>query len=271
MTTSAPASAVTPEELGFLVSGPGRATEAAMARLLDADLIRISRQALVSAVNRPGNGATPLEQQILTSVRAYPQNIDVVAKSTAHSPAVEGLRQHLLQRGLMQKRRSGCFLPLVFIVAFGTFMAGAFSDNFGVYLVVAGAVAVLGTILLGPRGPLTSAGKRVLRDTPAADRVMAVARYGLRGRIMNQPVADMFGLTASIVGMLPVRGTKKQSSSSDSGGCGSGCGSSCGSSCGGSSCSSSSSSCSSSSSSCSSSSSSSCSSSSSSSCSSSSS
>lgn len=272
MTTSAQASAVTPEELGFLISGPGRASEVALARLLDAGLIRISRQGLVSAVDAPGNGATPLEAQMLASLRTSPQNLDVIAKMTAYSPASESLRQHLLARRLIGKPRKGALYPWAWIAAIIAFFIGVGSDNFLVYLLVAIALVVLGVLFLRPKGHLTATGKRVVQQAAALDRVTAVAVYGLRGKIFHQPVYAMFDLTASVVGMLPVRRRKKRvRADSGVGSCGAGCGSSC-SSCSSSSCSSasscssSSSSSSCSSSSCSSSSSSSCSSSSSSSC-----
>ncbi|TWP48125.1 TIGR04222 domain-containing membrane protein [Lentzea tibetensis] len=257
MTTSTQASTVTPEELGFLVSGPGRASEVALARLLDAGLIRISRQGLVSAVETPGNGATPLEAQMLASLRISPQNLDVITKTTAYSPATESLRQHLLARRLIGKPRKGALYPWAWIIAILTFVIGLGADNFLPYLLVAVAVAVLGVVFLRRKGHLTGAGKRVVKRAAALDRVTAVAVYGLRGKIFNQPVYAMFGLTASVVGMLPVRRIKKRvREDTGVGSCGTSCGSSCSSCSSASSCSSSSSSCSSSS--CSSSSSSSC-------------
>ena len=73
-----------PEELGCLTGGPARAAEVALARLLHAGLVRISRDGVASAVNVPGRGpSSPLEAQILNGLR--------------YGLAETGLRRRLLQ------------------------------------------------------------------------------------------------------------------------------------------------------------------------------
>ncbi|WP_089958948.1 TIGR04222 domain-containing membrane protein [Lentzea xinjiangensis] len=56
----------TPEELGCLSGGPSRAAGVALARLLQAGLVRVSREGVVTAVHRPPRTPiSPLEARIL--------------------------------------------------------------------------------------------------------------------------------------------------------------------------------------------------------------
>ncbi len=96
----------TQEELGCLSGGPPRAAEVALARLLQAGLVRVSREGVVTAVHLPAPAPTsPLEARILTDVRAGRYLPDVLREATASTEAA-ALRAHLADRGLLRRRRS---------------------------------------------------------------------------------------------------------------------------------------------------------------------
>ncbi|MBM7863337.1 TIGR04222 domain-containing membrane protein [Lentzea nigeriaca] len=238
---------LSPEEIGYLTAGPGRAAETALARLIDADLVRVSRQGLVSAVHLGDHGAlTELERRTLSYARTGAR-FDTVVQSTAYSTEMKRLHQHLLDQKLMQqprRRHEGWWFSLavaIVLVVLG-FTAPAF------FLGV--PIALLFFVWQRGRKAVTEAGAKALRHVAATDRVHAVALYGFCGKVNGHAVADLFELSQGIVKMLPLKQNRKRRSSSDGGGgCGSSC-SSCGSGCGGSSCSSSSSGCSSGGSSC---------------------
>ena len=89
---------ITVEEFGFLSGGPGRAAEVAVVRLLEAGLLRISREGVVSAVSATSQGAsTPLEAYALGAARTG-RMLGELIKSTAGSSALDGLKQHLVDR-----------------------------------------------------------------------------------------------------------------------------------------------------------------------------
>jgi uncharacterized protein (TIGR04222 family) len=239
--TTARGTRLPPEEIGYLVAGPGRAAETALARLLDADLVRVSRDGLVSAVHQTELGAaTAVETAVLVNLRKAVR-FDAVARNAAKSAEMRSLHQQLRARGLTRDPRPRLAVWWVFL-AFGVLLSLlAFLEPWTLF----GAVAFLGVgyWTYGAK-PLTRAGRAALKDVTASDRVLAVALEGFRGRIGNQTVGELFGLPQSVVKMLP-RKRKKKAGNRGGGsayGCGSGCGSSsCGSS---SSCSSGSSSCS---------------------------
>ncbi|PWK79442.1 uncharacterized protein (TIGR04222 family) [Lentzea atacamensis] len=234
------------EQVGYLTAGPGRAAETALARLIDAGLVRVSRDGLVSAVHQNNHGATTaIEARILSYART-PVRFDTIVRSAAHSTEMSMLHQHLLDRKLLQRprrRNEGWCFSLVIAVVLVLLGFVALEFLLGV------PIAVLFFLRQRGRKAITGAGREALLRVTATDRVHAVAVYGFCGRVNRRPVADLFELSQSIVRMLPLKQNRKRRSSSDGGGSGSSC-SSCGSGCGSSSCSSSSgSSCSSSSSS----------------------
>lgn len=234
----------TAEELGCLVGGPARAAEVALARLIQAGLVRVSREGVLSAVHVPGRGpSTPLEAQILIGLR-HGRHLNDVVHGAFSSAEAEGLRAHLVGRGLLRRRRSlrPRLYPWLFLLAPLLMVAGVLDAvapelqrefvpqlpefPFWYFFAAAAAVFVLGSVLAvrDPGRLRTRAGyvlmKRVQRRVNAHDPVGAVAVHGLRGRIGGLAIAGMFGLSAVVVGTLPGR------DSSSSGSCGGGCSSS---------------------------------------------
>jgi uncharacterized protein (TIGR04222 family) len=224
------------EELGFLAGGPARATEVAIARLLDADLIRISREGWVSAVNGRGRPFSPLEAYILNGLRHGSASLHDVAQAAMTSPEADGLRQHLISRELLRtKKRRFKLYPWLFIGA-ALLIFGGVDDGWRPDLLGAGAAVVVLALVLMNRdtGNLTRTGHTTLNGMTPRERLGFAAVHGLRGKAgLHGKVAAMFGLPDSVVRTLP--NTKKTGDSSCGSG-GSGCGSSCGSSCGGGGC-----------------------------------
>ncbi len=274
MAKSSAAAGLSAEEIGFLAGGPGRAAEAALARLLDGGLVRVSREGLVTAVHQNGYGAaTALEASVLAGSQGTARPLQQVVQTAVSSQEMGAVRYGLVDRAMVHRRwgkarggRGALRTLLLFLGFFIAIVAVATEP----YFLVLSAVLLFLVILMRDKGMLTAIGKGVLghaRRYPRG-RVDAVALYGLRGAVGRQRVCDLFGLPSLLFHPAPVyHGKQKSTSHSSCGGvyehqhynCG-GSSSSCSSnSCGSSSsCSSSSSSCSSSSSSCSSSSSSSC-------------
>ena len=240
---------MTPEELGCLTGGPARAAEVALARLLHAGLVRISRDGVASAVNLPGRGpSSPLEAQILNGLR-YGRPLNDVLHSAAVSSEAAGLRAHLADQGLLRRRRSWRprLYPWLFLLGAGLVLAGVLrlvaselllelpvprvSEYPFWYFFAAGALVFVWASVLSARDPgrlRTRSGyrlvKRAQRRVSPQDPLGAVAARGLRGRVGGLAIAGMFGLTPVMAGMVPHRDTSSSSS------CGGGCSSSsCGS------------------------------------------
>ncbi|NKE56607.1 TIGR04222 domain-containing membrane protein [Lentzea sp. PSKA42] len=231
------------EQIGYLAAGPGRAAETALARLLDAGLVRVSRDGHVSAVHQNNHGAaTRLEARVLTHVR-MPVRFDEVVKTAAWSTEMQSLHQQLREQGLTQNPRRRLPTWWVFLVVGGVLtVLGIGTPEF----LIGAAAFLLFAVWVRGRDPVTRAGKAAVRPVAATDRVLAVALYGFRGKVAGQNVGDLFDLSQSVVKMVQL---KRRKSSSDGGGsgsaaacgsCGSGCGSSSsssgGSSCGGGGC-----------------------------------
>lgn len=224
------------EQVGYLSAGPGRAAETALARLIDGGLVRVSRDGLVTAVHQNNHGATTSVEARILSYARTPVRFDTIVQSTAHSTEMAQLHQHLLDQGLMQRPRhrnpawvfSLALAAVLLLVGFVTPV-----------LLLGVPIAVAFGLWQRGRKAVTSAGREALLHVAATDRVHNVAVYGFCGQVNRRPVAEDFGLSQSIVRMLPPKQQRRRRSSSDGGGCGSS-GSSCGSGCGSSSCSSSS-------------------------------
>jgi uncharacterized protein (TIGR04222 family) len=238
----------TPEELGCLAGGPARAAEVALARLLHAGAVRISREGVVTAVHRNPGRLSPLEARILNSVQVGRYLHDVL-REAATSAEADGLRAHLADRGWLRRRRSWRprLYPWLFLLGAGLVLGGVLrfvapelllelpvprvTEYPFWYFFAAGVLVIVWASVLGSRDPgrlRTRAGYRLVnratgRVSPR-DPLGAVAVHGLRGKIGRVAIAGMFGLTPVMVGLLPARDTSSGSS------CGSGCSSS---SCGG--------------------------------------
>ena len=227
---------LSPEQVGYLSAGPGRAAETALARLIDGGLVRVSRDGLVTAVHQNNHGATTAVEARILSYARTPVRFDTIAQSTAHSTEMSQLHQHLLDQGLTQRPRRrnpawGFSLALAGVLLLLGFVTPVF--------LVGVPIAVAFGLWQRGRKAVTSAGKAALLHVTATDRVHNVAVYGFCGKVNRRPVAEDFGLSQSIVRMLPLNQRRRRRSSSDGGGCGAS-GGSCGSGCGSSSCSSSS-------------------------------
>ncbi|HUQ54140.1 TIGR04222 domain-containing membrane protein [Lentzea sp.] len=249
--TTAQVAQLPPEQIGYLSAGPGRSAETALARLLDAGLVRVSRDGRVSAVHQNNHGATSrVETYILGKVRT-PVSFNKIMKAAADSFEMHTLHRQLMDEKLMRRSRPRLGLWWLFLVIAGLLFVISVGEPSALF----GAVALL-AIAFWARGrsPLTRAGTAALGTVTASDRVRAVALYGFGGRVGGQNVGDLFELPRSVVRMIPLKRGKSASRSNNNSSCGttvsscsscgSGCGSSsCGSSSGGSSCSSGSSSC----------------------------
>lgn len=236
---------VSPEQIGYLAGGPQRAAETALARLLDAGLVRVSREGLVSAVHEADLGVTTaVETSILVHLRK-PARFELVVRKAATSAEMRALYQRMRAERLMRTPRPKLGAWWVFLVIGVVLALAALLEPWTLF----GAAGFLGFAFwsYGAK-PLTKAGRAALEGLNADDRVLTVAKEGFRGRIGNRAVGDLFGLPQSVVKTLPRkkkprRGKGRGAASSAGAGCGAagGCGSSsCGSS---SSCSSSGSSC----------------------------
>lgn len=252
----------TPEELGCLAGGPARAAEAALARLLHAGLVRISRDGVVTAVHHNPGRVTPLEAHILRGLQGR-RYLDEVLRGAAASAEAAGLRAHLADRGLLRRRRSWRprLYPWLYLLGVGLVLVAVARLVFPElpqefvpqvtkypvwYFFAAGGLVFVWAIVLSARDPgrlRTRAGHRTVnrasRRIGAHDPLSAVALMGLRGRVGRYAVAGMFGLTPVMVGMVPQRdkssGSSCGSGCSSSGGCSSGgdSGGGCGGGCGG--------------------------------------
>ncbi|MFI6099086.1 TIGR04222 domain-containing membrane protein [Lentzea sp. NPDC051213] len=266
MAKSSTTTGLSVEEIGFLAGGPGRAAEAALARLMDGGLVRVSREGLVTAVYQNGYGATTaIEAYLLAGINGSSRPISQVVRAAAGSQEMGSLRRGLVDRAMVRrqwgKARGGAnaFRTLLFLLAVASAVAGGVFDK---NLWALSAVLVFFVFLMRDKGMLTPIGNGALKYAArnVRGRVDAVAVHGLRGTTRGQRISDLYGLPANVIHFAPPAHGKMKSTSN---GCSTvyehhhyNCGGTS-SSCSSSSCSSSSS-CGSSSSSCSSSSSSSC-------------
>jgi len=227
------------EEFGFLSGGPGRAAEVAVVRLLEAGLLRISREGVVSAVAATSHGAaTPLEAYALGAARTGRMLGDLI-KATAAGEALEALRQNLVDRGLLvspgRRKLCGSIRSLALV---GVFCAMASVALFHVHIGIGIGLVVLAILIRWFAGrlrrPVRRAGRRAIRKITVMsdDRAGIVAQHGLTGRIGKFPrmyyVWEMLGIAPSAGATLrrhkPVTTTYAGSCSSCSSGSSSSCG-----------------------------------------------
>ncbi|MFJ8966551.1 TIGR04222 domain-containing membrane protein [Lentzea sp. NPDC102401] len=243
--TAATGTRVSPEQIGYLTEGPGRAAETALARLLDAGLARVSRDGIVSAVHQNELGATTAVETLILIGLSKPVRFDAVVRNAAKSSEMRALHQQLRAQRLTRNPRPRLAAWWVFLAIGVVLGLAAFLEPWTLF----GAVGFLGFAYwtYGAK-PLTRAGQAALKDVTASDRVLAVALEGFRGRIENRSVGELFGLPQSVVKMLPRKRKNKArrrggraassaaacgSSACGSSGCGSSSSCSSGSSCGG--------------------------------------
>ncbi|MFD1146314.1 TIGR04222 domain-containing membrane protein [Saccharothrix hoggarensis] len=226
-----------PEEQAFLVGGPGRAAEVAVVALAESGAVRISREGLVSAVAQPGRHWSPLQAQVL---RSLPGRLGDVITATAGSPEAHGLRQHLVDGGLVvppgRRKAVRAVRGLLVVAAVAAVvLAIALDLSFGV---AAGAVVGALVLVLALRPatrPLTGAGRKVVRrarmNAVPTYRLGMVVHHGLLGRVGRRYVWQELGLSAQAASTLrrKSRGAGSPGGASCGGGCGSCSSSSCGS------------------------------------------
>uniref|UniRef100_UPI0039BF6AC1 TIGR04222 domain-containing membrane protein n=1 Tax=Lentzea alba TaxID=2714351 RepID=UPI0039BF6AC1 len=199
------------EAMGCVTGGPARAAEVALVRLLEGGSVRIGRDGRVSPV-QGAVAATPLEAQILGTLRDGSRGIhDVVRAATASAEAAR-VRTHVLDSGLLKREPDRRFRWHPWLVLLGVAIAlygviGEFRWGF----VAAGVLAILVGYAMLARDPgrlMTSAGAkaRIQAEQQAfAHPVTAVAVHGLRGKVGRVPVVEMVGLSTTAVAMLAVR------------------------------------------------------------------
>ncbi len=224
MAKSSTRAALSAEEIGFLAGGPGRAAEAAVARLMDGGLVRVSREGLVTAVHQNGYGATTrIEASILTGLNGAGLPLGFVVAAAARSQEMGSLRQSLVDRGFMRRRGgAGVTVLRIFLVfAAFPFTILAFALDHTLFGVV--AVLLFFAIILRSKGMLTVLGKSALKyaDRNARGRVDAVALRGWRGKVGSQWVSAMYGLPPGIVNTVPVMNGKRKQQHRTHSGCGS--------------------------------------------------
>ena len=171
MAKSSTRAALSAEEIGFLAGGPGRAAEAAVARLMDGGLVRVSREGLVTAVHQNGYGATTrIEASILTGLNGAGLPLGFVVAAAARSQEMGSLRQSLVDRGFMRRRRGGggggvTVLRIFLVFAAFPFTILAFALDHTLFGVV--AVLLFFAIILRSKGMLRVLGKTALKYADA--------------------------------------------------------------------------------------------------------
>ncbi|SDG86841.1 TIGR04222 domain-containing protein [Lentzea fradiae] len=154
------------EEIAFLAKGPGRAAEAALARLVEGGLVRVSREGLVTAVHQNGYGATtPIEAFVLSGLHGAARPLPQVVQVAAASHEMAALHQSLVARGMVRPQwgqpRGGVRAVRVLLVLLAIVAAiGAIAFNGWIILLALALVVVV--VLLRDKGRLTPDGKRVL-------------------------------------------------------------------------------------------------------------
>ena len=174
------------EEIGFLAGGPGRAAHAALARLMDGGLVRVSREGLVTAVHQNGYGAsTPLEAYVLAGLHGTARPVPQVIQVAMASHEMSALAQSLIARGVVQPRwgspdggRSALRVVLFLLAIISIFVAFVVES----WVLVLTGMLLVGALLLRKPGRLTANGRTVVRYAfrSARSRAEHVALFGLR-------------------------------------------------------------------------------------------
>lgn len=92
------------EEIGFLAGGPGRAAEAALARLMDGGHVRVSGEGLVTAVHQNGCGATTaIEARIFAGLGGAGRPIGLAVGPASTGQEMGALRRTLVDKALVRR------------------------------------------------------------------------------------------------------------------------------------------------------------------------
>ncbi|WP_293773979.1 TIGR04222 domain-containing membrane protein [Sporichthya sp.] len=93
-----------PEEYGFVMSGPVRAVEVAIAALLERGALRISREGELSATGQP-HGLSRLEAEVVEALGTSSRPVPKVIRTVSDGAAVRAIAVAVQERGLGRRRR----------------------------------------------------------------------------------------------------------------------------------------------------------------------
>ena len=93
-----------PEEYGYVIGGPVRAVEVAIAALLERGVLRISREGELSATGQP-HGLSRLEAEVIEALGRNTMAVPKVIRTVSDGVAVGGIADAVRERGLGRRRR----------------------------------------------------------------------------------------------------------------------------------------------------------------------
>ena len=164
-------------ELAFLVGGPGRAAEAAVARLVEAGRVHAARNGqLTRAAGHTAHD--PLDAAVLRELDRAPRMTGTVLRKVTASPAATAIGDRLVQQRLLvapaaarsARRRAVAGLYLLFLIGLVRLGDGVWHDR------PVGFLAVLLVLTVALAIPLRN--RRVKARTVHGDRVVASAQGG---------------------------------------------------------------------------------------------
>lgn len=185
----------TPEELGFLAGGPQHAVQVAVARLVDAGVVRVDRRGTLTSMAAGERTGRPLDDAVLAEL-ARPRKVATVAAKLADEPVVTKIGESLVRRGLLvaparavrTRRLAPIPLYVLFVIGVARWVNGIMNDLPTGYLTVLLAATFMSSVCLSTRtiaAPTarTVHGDRVLAEVVArgrdADPLERVAATGL--------------------------------------------------------------------------------------------
>lgn len=186
-----------PDELGFLAGGPQHAVQVAVARLVDAGLVRVDRSGTLTSVADGARAAHPLDDAVLAALTT-PRKAAEVAERLAGSPAVAEIGESLVRSGLLvaparataARRLAPVLLYVLFVIGLVRWINGLVEDLPVGYLTFLLAGTLVASVYLSSR--LTGTFKA---RTVHGDRVVAKARGRRRKKDPLERVA-VRGLSA---------------------------------------------------------------------------
>jgi uncharacterized protein (TIGR04222 family) len=247
-------------ELGFLAGGPVNAVQVAVARLVQAGLVRVNRSGTLTATSPGGTSGAPLDDALLAELTGS-RTVTHLMRRPAVERVVDGLGEALVRRGLLvapgRAVRARRLAPILLYVVFGVgvvrWINGVGNDLPVGYLTFLLAVTLSVIVFLNVRAfagvdARTVHGDRVVAAVRAqGDEAEPLARAAVSGPRVHPDTDLAHALSfAAPVGFLAAGWTYASAGSfatytaaggsSSGGGGGYSCGSSSSSSCGGSSC-----------------------------------